>query len=78
MHPLCEECLKKGIYTPAILVHHKKHLNDGNVNDPSISLNFDNLMSVCMDCHNKIHKQFYKKRYEVDKDGRIIGIDPPM
>lgn len=31
---LCEDCLDKGIYTPAEHIHHIKHLNADNVNNP--------------------------------------------
>lgn len=75
LHPLCEECLKNGIYTPASHVHHKIFLNNDNVNDPSVSLNFDNLEAVCMECHNRIHFSKGKKRYMTDDLGRVIGID---
>ena len=34
-HPLCEECLKHGIYKPAEEVHHKLPLADGGTHDRS-------------------------------------------
>jgi 5-methylcytosine-specific restriction protein A len=43
-HPLCEMCQHA-----AIVVHHKDH-NQFN-NSP------DNLMSLCRDCHERIHKR---------------------
>ena len=46
----CEICGKRGN-----LVHHKILLTEENVSNPEISLNFDNLMLLCKDCHNKIH-----------------------
>lgn len=54
-HPLCERCEAKGLIVPAEIVHHKIHLTEDNYRDPSIALNFDNLESVCRDCHNKEH-----------------------
>ena len=31
LNPFCEECLKRGVYTPAYIVHHKEWINeDGN------------------------------------------------
>lgn len=68
--------MKRGEYTPASLVHHRIHLNNENINDPSITLNFDNLEAVCLDCHNKIHFGGNTKRYKVDEMGNVIGIDP--
>ena len=77
VNPLCEECLKRGQFTPAILVHHKIFLNEKNINDPNISLNFKNLEALCLDCHNKIHFGENKRRYIVDELGNIKGIDSP-
>lgn len=48
-HPLCEECLKHGIYKPAEEVHHKLPLADGGTHDRS------NLISLCRSCHMKAH-----------------------
>jgi predicted HNH restriction endonuclease len=54
-HPICEECLKKGKVTAAQDVHHKKSpFKDGEINW-NLLLDYDNLMSVCKDCHGKIH-----------------------
>lgn len=37
------------------IVHHKKYLTPENIDDPSISLNPDNLETLCEDCHNAEH-----------------------
>ena len=68
---LCEECLKEGRLTPAEIVHHKVELTPDNINDPNISLNFDNLEAVCHACHDKIHDR-RKRRYHVDELGNVI------
>lgn len=47
---ICERCGGAGI-----IVHHKIPITDENVNDPSITLNFENLELLCLDCHNKEH-----------------------
>lgn len=58
----CEKCGAVGCE-----VHHIIHLTPDNVNDPEISLNQDNLMLLCNECHNKIHGRFEgKKSYEFD------------
>lgn len=54
-HPFCELCLEKGIYVPADLVHHKQELNSETAKDAEVSLNFENLQSLCASCHNAIH-----------------------
>lgn len=47
---LCVLCNK-----PAQEVHHKKHITPNNINNPAITLNPENLISLCGDCHKKIH-----------------------
>lgn len=47
---ICERCGRL-----ATIAHHKIHLNPSNINDPNITLNWDNLMAVCLDCHNSLH-----------------------
>lgn len=47
-HPLCEECLLKGVYTKATEIHHRVPLSYGGTHDPS------NLESLCHACHSKI------------------------
>lgn len=37
------------------IVHHKQYLNETNVNDVNVSLNWENLEYLCIDCHNKEH-----------------------
>ena len=67
---LCEECLKDGIVTAGVIVHHKIHITPENIHDENITLSHDNLKLVCRDCHAKEHRN--KKRYSVDELGRII------
>ena len=73
---LCEECLKKGIITPADIVHHKKPLTDENVSDLSISLGWCNLQALCRQCHANAHEEMYAqrtgKRYRIDENGKVI------
>lgn len=51
MNPLCEICEKKDIVEMATLIHHKK---DGEI-FKDLFFDLDNLMSLCVSCHNKIH-----------------------
>jgi len=73
---LCEECLKKGIITPAEIVHHRIPLTNENVSDLNISLSWDNLQALCRQCHAKAHEDMYAdrtgKRYRIDDNGRVI------
>ena len=71
-HPLCEICLEKGIINPAVIVHHKIHLNEDNYQDTTISLNHDNLQSVCQACHNEIHfKKTRTSRWSFDENNEL-------
>mgnify|MGYP005773827199 CR=1 FL=1 len=66
---LCEDCLSLGIYKPGEIVHHKIELTPDNINNPMISLSWDNLKLVCRECHAKEHGN--TKRYKVDTFGRV-------
>ncbi len=72
-HGKCQICGKKGN-----LVHHRIHLNEENVDNPDIALNFDNLELLCKDCHNKIHADHDSGRenkptlVEFTPDGDVI------
>ena len=52
-------------------MHHKIPLTPENVTDPEITLNWDNLMLLCRECHAAVHKP--QKRYTVDELGRVHG-----
>ena len=54
-HPICADCLAKGIITPATSVHHiKSPFSKGEVNW-GLLLDPDNLMSLCHECHAERH-----------------------
>lgn len=78
---LCEPCLAAGRYTPAEIVHHKVHLSPDNIDDPSITLSFDNLERVCRDCHAMEHQEMYggeterKMRVGFDEDGNVVRLE---
>lgn len=57
-YPLCEMCLASGKTEPADMVHHIQHLTDGGARlDPA------NLMSLCREHHESVHKrERWKKR----------------
>lgn len=66
---LCERCLAKGLIVPAEIIHHKIHLTEENLNDPSVALNFDNLEALCRVCHGEAHGKV--KRYSIGENGRV-------
>lgn len=57
LHPLCEECIKKNIVTPAQDVHHKESPFKNNMINHHLLLDFNNLESVCKVCHAEIHNR---------------------
>lgn len=73
---LCEKCFAKGQIKSGEIVHHKTKLSPDNINDPSVTLNWDNLELLCRDCHGKEHDNI-PRRYKVDELGRVIISDTP-
>ena len=67
---LCEDCYKNGKITPAEEVHHIVWLNETNIHDPNITLNWRNLVALCRECHRKRHGA-RQTRYTVDEFGRV-------
>ena len=49
-HYICERC--GGV---ARIVHHVKHITPLNISDPLITLDWENLEALCIDCHNIEH-----------------------
>lgn len=70
---LCQDCLKAGRIVPAEEVHHIKELTKENVRDPSVTLNLNNLVSLCRRCHRMRHSG-RPMRYIVDDVGRVTAI----
>ncbi len=78
-----KEVLRRDLYTCAYCygraeeVHHLVPLTLGNINDTDITLNPDNLIALCHDCHTKITKGStgdVQDGYAFDDDGQIIQI----
>ena len=63
---LCEECHENLGY----IVHHREHITPRTVNDPRVTLSWDNLEYVCKDCHDKIHD--YCGRSHDGHDRKIV------
>lgn len=88
-HYLCEDCLRRGIYKPGVIVHHIEELTPFNITNPEIALGFDNLELLCRECHLREHdleggrwakvnaaKKKSKRdarRFSVDKFGRVTA-----
>lgn len=86
---LCEDCLRRGIYRPGEIVHHKIELDPVNIEKPEIALNFDNLELLCRECHDRRHdnpgsrwaavnrrrkeKREAARRYRIGENGKIFA-----
>ena len=68
---LCQWCLEKGIIKQGVEVHHIIELTAENITDTGISLNPDNLVTLCRECHGTT-KRNRGERYRVDELGRVI------
>lgn len=78
------KCVKCG--RPATEVHHIIHLSPSNIWDPAVSLNPENLMSVCRDCHFEEHRGEHARGreaaekaggypYRFDENGMLVPIE---
>ena len=77
VHPLCERCLKRGDIVPAKIIHHREYVTPLNINDVYVTLNWDNLESLCQDCHNiEHHGEHIKLDYAFDSTGQIVPLPP--
>lgn len=74
---------------PAEEVHHKERLTPSNIGDVSVTLNPDNLESLCRECHFAEHKAEKARgireskncvdcesEYEFDENGYLMRIPP--
>ena len=73
---LCERCLKRGLISPATVVHHRIYMNDETIKDPALRTGWKNLEALCWSCHELEHKG-KQRRYDVDADGHVVAKDPP-
>lgn len=78
---LCKDCMK-----PAEEVHHIEHITPSNIDDVTITLNPENLVALCYECHKKRHvmdrADGHRKNwigrvedmasYEIDAEGNIL------
>ena len=69
---LCERCSAGGK-----VVHHITELDQFNINDPDITLNWDNLELLCQDCHNREHhgSEATVSGVRFDEDGNLYKLE---
>lgn len=70
---ICERCGRAGV-----IVHHKIELTPANINDPSITLNWDYLELLCIECHNGElgDGEVVQPGLAWDAEGNLIHIGP--
>lgn len=56
--PICEMCEKEGRITPATEIHHIVSFMsvEDSLARQALAFDYYNLMSLCSDCHRKIHR----------------------
>jgi 5-methylcytosine-specific restriction endonuclease McrA len=78
----CREAYKQSVYglcercgQPGDEVHHKIYLTPENINDPYITLSFENLELLCSSCHSIEHNEKYsplREGFGFDENGDLI------
>ena len=68
--------MKRGLIEPGskdrpLEVHHKIPITPENVNNPQITLNWDNLELLCKTCHDQ-ERERRQKRWQIREDGKVI------
>lgn len=60
------------------IIHHIKWLDKTNVNDNAIALDENNLIGLCINCHNLIHEPSTTTRIGLgfDENGQLIQSTP--
>lgn len=71
---ICERC--GGL---AEICHHRAYITPQNINDPSVTLSWDNLEAVCRTCHQ--HEHFAEAEVCVeglrfDANGDLVPVPP--
>lgn len=81
---LCERCLARGIINAGtkenpLQVHHKIPITPDNIDDPAITLNWDNLETLCQQCHAAEHidslrqrEHHSKRRWKIGENGEVL------
>lgn len=74
---ICSDCGSQN----AKEVHHIIPVTESNVHDPEITLNPDNLVLLCNECHNKRHNRFRRtvtaaqqRTITFDAEGNVVSV----
>ena len=66
---MCERCHEQA----GAELHHIEHLSIFNINDTNITLNPDNLMWLCKDCHFAMHKESIMQGFAKRKKKKVLN-----
>ena len=68
---ICERCGR-----PGSIVHHKVYITPANINNPAVTLSWDNLELLCQDCHNREHHagEVVREGLAFNAEGELIMI----
>lgn len=69
---MCERCFARGELKPAKVVHHIIHLSPENIDDPHVTLSYDNFQRLCQDCHAAVHSSTPESRVTFDANGNVV------
>lgn len=65
---MCEKCQEK----PGEELHHKIFLRPENITDVTVTLNSENLILLCKDCHFKEHRQAIIQGFQKRKKRKVL------
>ena len=66
---MCEGCHEQ----PGEELHHKIFLTPANIDDGNITLNHDNLIWLCKDCHFKVHRDAIMQGFANSRTKRVLN-----
>jgi 5-methylcytosine-specific restriction protein A len=64
-NPVCELCEEKGLTRQTEEIHHVIPIDLQNP-DPSLIFDYDNLLSLCNECHSRLHQILRSKMNPVE------------
>ena len=75
-NPMCEVCLSKGLVESARVVHHVVPIETATDYPTmrAIAFQYDNLQSLCFQCHSDIHKAMASRT----KEGHKRAVDAAL
>ena len=74
VYGLCNRC-----GSPGYIVHHKELLTVMNISNPDVTLNWELLEYLCIDCHNREHMSSHdiviREGLSFNDEGEVIKVE---